>query len=90
MTLTQKTVLKYCEENNLVITGWYFFDKTTENLIVVKDMPIIEEWQGATAIIENNANGIEKVNCFYTKKYIKNSYPRLRIRKNGKLINVKR
>ena len=90
MTLTQKTVLNYCEKNNLVIVGWLWFNKDTENLDLVKEMPEIEEWQGATAIVEDNANGIEQVNCFYTTRNIKNSYPRLRIKVKGKIVNVKR
>ena len=90
MTLTQKTVCEYCEENNLVITGWYWFNEETGTLDTVKEMPHIKEWQGATALVEKNESGIDKVNCFYTTKNIYNSYPRLRVRKNGKLVNVKR
>ena len=89
MTLTQKTVSNYCNENGLVITGWNYFDENIGDFIVVKEMPKIEEWQGATAIVESNKNGIEYVNCFYTTRNIKNSYPRLRVRINGKLVNVK-
>jgi hypothetical protein len=90
MTLTQKLVLKYCEENNLVITGWNWYNKETQNLEVVNEMPVIEEWQGAAAHVEENANGIQHVNCFYTNRRIKNSYPRLRTLVNGKWVNVKR
>lgn len=90
MTLTQKTVLNYCNENGLVITGWNFYDESINDVVVVKDMPNIEEWQGAAAIIENNASGVEVVNCFYTNRNIINSYPRLRTLVNGKWVNVKR
>lgn len=90
MTLTQKLVIKYCEENNLVITGWNWYNRETEKLEVVKEMPTIEDWQGTSAIVENNANGIQHVHCLYTQRRIKNSYPRLRILVNGKWVNVKR
>lgn len=90
MTLTQKTIVKYCEENNLKITAWNWYNEETETLEVVKEMPTIEDWQGASAHVKENANGIQHVNCIYTKRHINNSYLRLRVLVNGKWVNVKR
>ena len=90
MTLTQKTVLNYCNENGLVIRGWNFYDESIQDLVFVKDMPSQEERKGALAFVEDNPSGIETVNCFYTTRNIKNSYPRLRTCVNGKWVNVKR
>lgn len=90
MTRTQKTIIEYCEENNLEITAWNWYNKETEALEVVKEMPVIEDWQGAAAHVKANEKGIQHVNCIYTKRHIKDSYVRLRVLINGKWVNVKR
>ena len=89
MTLTQKTVIDYCKENDLVITGWNKFDENTGDLVIVNEIPIIEEWQGACAHVNENESGISRVNCFYTTKNIKRSHPVLYVVINGKRVKVK-
>ena len=84
MTLTQKTVLNYCEKNELVVTGWNYFDETKKELVVVKEMPNIEDWQGTAVHVEENDKGITLVNCFYTNKNIRKSHPVLYVEINGK------
>lgn len=90
MTTTQKCVIRFCEENNLVITEWNKVDETTGEIIVVKDMPNIEEGFGALAHVKENSDGIKYVNSFFTTKNINRSHPVLYVGINGKRVKVKR
>ena len=84
MTLTQRVVVNYCERSGLVITGWNEYDEEKRDLVVVNEMPSIEEWQGAAAHVEENDKGITLVNCFYTQRNIKRAHPVLYVVINGK------